>query len=168
TGPENSSEYFRQIDQFIGITLGAVAQSRYRVIVNDPLAVAQQVKKGIREVRRYRKETDDAYYFNWRLRIDADFQTPFLPNHENMRALVLNRDLPSHLLAANLRRAFSGVVAGNVKDEGIRAIERHGHFEIRGERMIMERMDDLLTSFVAQSRMKLSGKDYTPCYRIIR
>ena len=168
TGPENSSEYFRQIDQFIGITLGAVAQSRYRVIVNDPLAVARQVKKGIREVRRYRKETDDAYYFNWRLRIDADFQTPFLPNHENMRALVLNRDLPSHLLAANLRRAFSGVVAGNVKDEGIRAIERHGHFEIRGERMIMERMDDLLTSFVAQSRMKLSGKDYTPCYRIIR
>lgn len=168
TGPENSSEYFRQIDQFIGVTLGAVAQSRYRIIVNDPVEVAQQVKKGIRAVRRYRKETDDAYYFNWRLRIDAEFQTPFLPNHENMRALVLNRDQQSHLLAANLRRAFSGVVAGNVKDEGIRAIERHGHFEIRGERMIMERMDDLLASFVAQSRMKLSGKDYTPCYRIIR
>ncbi|MCP5447365.1 MAG: LOG family protein [Chromatiaceae bacterium] len=168
TGPENSSEYFRQIDQFIGITLGAVAQSRYRVIVNDPLAVARQVKKGIREVRRYRKETDDAYYFNWRLQIDAEFQAPFLPTHERMRGLILNRDLPSHRLAANLRRAFSGVVAGNVKDEGIRAIERHGHFEIRGERMIMERMDDLLTSFVAQSRMKLSGKDYTPCYRIIR
>jgi len=168
TGPESSSDYFRQIDQFIAVTLGAAAQDRYRIIVNDPVEVALQVKKGIREVRRFRKETNDAYYFNWRLQIDTEFQIPFRPTHENMRAIVLNRDLDSHLLAANLRRAFSGVVAGNVKDEGIRAIERHGHFEIRGEPAIMQGMDDLLAAFVAQSRMKLSGKDYTPCYRIIR
>ena len=168
SGPESSSEYFAQIDQFVGFTLGTAAQRRYRIIINDPVEVALQVKNGIREVRRFRKETNDAYYFNWRLHIDAEFQTPFLPTHENMRAIVLNRDLPGHLLAANLRRTFSGVVAGNVKDEGIRAIERQGPFEIRGERMIMERMDDLLASFVAQSRMKLSGRDYSPCYRIIR
>ncbi|HXK56190.1 MAG TPA: nucleotide 5'-monophosphate nucleosidase PpnN, partial [Gammaproteobacteria bacterium] len=168
TGPESSLEYFSQIDRFVGVTLGAAAQRRYRIIVNDPVEVALQVKKGIREVRRFRQETDDAYYFNWRLRIDAAFQTPFLPTHENMSAIVLNRQLPSHLLAANLRRAFSGVVAGNVKDEGIRAIEQHGPFEIHGESAIMERMDDLLASFVAQSRMKLSGRDYSPCYRIIR
>ncbi|MCB1752449.1 MAG: LOG family protein [Gammaproteobacteria bacterium] len=168
TGPESSLEYFSQIDRFVGVTLGAAAQRRYRIIVNDPVEVALQVKKGIREVRRFRQETDDAYYFNWRLRIDAAFQTPFLPTHENMSAIVLNRQLPSHLLAAGLRRAFSGVVAGNVKDEGIRAIEQHGPFEIHGESAIMERMDDLLASFVAQSRMKLSGRDYSPCYRIIR
>ncbi len=168
TGPESSSDYFHQIDQFIGDTLGAAAQDRYRIIVNDPAEVALQVKQGIRQVRRFRKETDDAYYFNWRLHIDAEFQVPFLPTHENMRELLLSRELESHLLAANLRRAFSGVVAGNVKDEGIRAVERHGHFEIHGERLIMQRMDDLLASFVAQSRMKLAGEDYTPCYRIIR
>ena len=168
TGPESSSEYFRQIDRFVGSTLGAEAQSRYRIIVNDPVEVALQLKMGIRGVRWFRKETNDAYYFNWRLHIDAEFQTPFFPTHENMRAIVLSRDLPGHLLAANLRRAFSGVVAGNVKDEGIRAIERHGPFEIRGEQQIMEGMDDLLAPFVAQNRMKLSGKDYRPCYRIIR
>ena len=73
-----------------------------------------------------------------------------------------------HLLAANLRRAFSGVVAGNVKDEGIRAIEQYGHFEIRGDKEVMGPMDALLTSFVAQQRMKLPGKEYIPCYRIVQ
>ena len=75
---------------------------------------------------------------------------------------------PPHLLAANLRRAFSGVVAGNVKDQGIRAIEQYGHFEIHGDAGIMEQMDALLTAFVAQHRMKLPGTVYKPCYRIVK
>jgi hypothetical protein len=29
-------------------------------------------------------------------------------------------------------------------------------------------MDSLLGSFVSQQRMKLPGKEYTPCYRIVR
>jgi len=29
-------------------------------------------------------------------------------------------------------------------------------------------MDRLLASFVAQSRMKLPGKAYVPCYRVIK
>ncbi len=30
----------------------------------------------------------------------------------------------------------------------------------------MQPLDDLLASFVAQKRMKISGGDYVPCYRI--
>jgi hypothetical protein len=60
------------------------------------------------------------------------------------------------------------VVAGNVKNQGIRAIEQYGNFEIYGDPAIMESMDALLSSFVAQNRMKLPGKAYTPCYRIIK
>ncbi|MCG6968758.1 MAG: DUF3412 domain-containing protein, partial [Gammaproteobacteria bacterium] len=33
---------------------------------------------------------------------------------------------------------------------------------------IMNTMDRLLKSFVAQQRMKLPGKSYSPCYRIIK
>ena len=168
TGPESTQDYFRQIDQFIADTLGAEVQKLYTIIVNDPVRVAQEVQAGIRQVREFRKVRDDAYYFNWLLQIDAAFQKPFVPSHENMSNLELHKHQDRHLLAANLRRLFSGVVAGNVKDEGIRAIEEHGHFEIRGEPSIMEPMDALLTSFVAQSRMKLPGKAYTPCYRIVR
>ncbi|NEX62297.1 nucleotide 5'-monophosphate nucleosidase PpnN [Noviherbaspirillum galbum] len=168
TGPAHSGEYFERIDEFIGDTLGQEARQLYKIIINDPAAVAREMQAGVRDVRQFRKDRSDAYYFNWALKIDHEFQQPFLPTHENMRNLHLERHQPTHMLAANLRRAFSGVVAGNVKDQGIRAIERHGRFQIRGDRTIMERMDALLASFVAQHRMKLPGTVYHPCYEIIK
>ena len=66
------------------------------------------------------------------------------------------------------RRAFSGLVAGNVKAAGIAEIEKRGVFEINGEPTIMAPLDALLRSFVEQSRMKLSGKAYNPCYRVVK
>jgi predicted Rossmann-fold nucleotide-binding protein len=161
-------DYFKQINQFIIDTLGIEVQQRYRIIIDDPDRVSREMHAGLRQVRDYRTEHDDAYYFNWLLTIDPEFQRPFEPTHENMRNLALHRDQDRHVLAANLRRAFSGVVAGNVKDEGIRAIEKHGHFEIRGDTSIMEPMDALLASFVEQHRMKLPGKEYVPCYQVIK
>ncbi len=168
TGPESARDYFQQVDQFIGGTIGAAAQQRYKIIINDPVQVALEMQEGIKKVREFRKQKSDAYYFNWLLRIDPEFQRPFIPTHENMRNLHLQKNQPNHMLAANLRRAFSGVVAGNVKDEGIRAIEQYGHFEIHGDPEIMEPMDALLNSFVAQQRMKLPGKTYVPCYRVVK
>jgi len=168
TGPAGSADYFRQIDHFIGVTLGPKAQKLYKIIVDDTEKVALEMQAGIAAVRAYRKSKGDAYYYTWTLKIDQAFQQPFEPTHENMRNLSLHKNQEIHLLAANLRRAFSGVVAGNVKESGIRAIEKHGHFEISGDLEIMEQMDALLASFVAQSRMKLPGKTYTPCYRIIK
>jgi len=168
TGPDSAKDYFKQIDQFIVGTLGAEAQKRYQIIIDDPVQVAAQMHAGVQQVRQYRKETGDAYYFNWQLKIDSVFQQPFIPTHAAMRGLELHKDQPAHDLAANLRRAFSGIVAGNVKDDGIRAIEEHGHFEICGDAEIMRLMDSLLTSFVQQHRMKLPGKKYTPCYRVIQ
>jgi hypothetical protein len=168
TGPRSSAPYFEQIDRFISETLGREARQRYQVIIDDPVEVAREMQSGIKRVREYRKEKADAYYFNWRLKIDREFQQPFMPTHENMRNLKLHRQQDTHLLAAHLRRAFSGVVAGNVKEQGIRAIDEHGPFEIHGDQDIMASMDGLLTSFVEQHRMKLPGKKYTPCYRIIK
>jgi len=168
TGPETSREYFVQINQFIHDTLGPEAQQRYKIIIDDPELVAREMQNGIKEVREYRKLRSDAYYFNWGLKIDHEFQRPFAPTHENMRSLSLHKNQPVHMLAAQLRRAFSGVVAGNVKEEGIRAVEKHGLFEIHGDKEIMGPMDALLASFVAQHRMKLAGKHYTPCYRVIQ
>lgn len=167
TGPRSAEDYFRRIDSFIGDTLGAEAQRRYKIIIDDPAAVAQEIQAGIVNVREYRKDNRDAYYFNWLLRIEHEFQQPFRPTHENMRKLTLHTNQPRHLLAANLRRAFSGVVAGNVKDEGIREIEKSGRFEIHGDSAIMGPMDALLSSFVAQGRMKLPGNAYNPCYRVV-
>lgn len=168
TGPAESAAYFHQIDEFIGATLGARAQSLYQVVIDDPEQVARLCRDGTRAVREYRKQQSDAYYFNWQLKIDDEFQQPFTPTHAAMRALNLHRQQPPHQLAAQLRRAFSGVVAGNVKLQGIQEIERHGLFELQGDPEIMTQMDSLLSAFVEQSRMKLPGTHYKPCYRIVR
>ncbi len=168
TGPASSAEYFERVDRFIGDTLGLKAQSLYKIIVNDAEAVAREMVDGIKKVREFRKQSDDAYYFNWQLKISPDLQHPFVPSHENMRNLELHKNQASHLLAANLRRAFSGIVAGNVKEEGIRIIEEFGHFELHGDAEIMHPVDELLDSFAKQSRMKLPGREYKPCYKIIK
>jgi hypothetical protein len=83
-----------------------------------------------------------------------------------MAALQLRRDAPPHELAYELRRAFSGIVAGNVKESGLRLIDRHGPFQIHGDPELLKPLDALLASFVRQRRMKLSG-EYKPCYRIV-
>lgn len=167
TGPESARDYFEEIDAFIDVTLGEQARSLYRIIVNDPAEVAREMARGAARVRAFRVRENDAFYYNWMLRIRKEFQEPFVATHEAMAGLELNSGLPTHELAANLRRAFSGIVSGNVKPEGIRAIREHGPFEIRGEASMMAALDKLLRRFVEQHRMKLPGTEYRPCYRIV-
>jgi predicted Rossmann-fold nucleotide-binding protein len=166
TGPESAAGYFQQIDAFVGATLGAEAQQRYEIIINDPAAVARAMKKGLKRVRKFRNLHGDAYYFNWRLKIDREFQTPFVATHDSMRQLDISEELPVHKLAANLRRVFSGIVSGNVREDTAQKIEELGPFEVQGSQRIMDMLDKLLASFVLQKRMKISGGDYDPCYVI--
>lgn len=166
TGPRTSAAWFDQVNQFIGLTLGPSAQARYRVIIDDPAEVARAMVGGSEAVRRHRKSTGDAFNFNWRLHIPRDLQMPFDVSHESVAALDLHLDLPLHQRAANLRRVFSAIVAGNVKDHGIRQIAAKGPFEIHGDARLMQPLDALLASFVAQRRMKISG-EYKPVYRVV-
>ncbi|WP_028116831.1 nucleotide 5'-monophosphate nucleosidase PpnN [Ferrimonas senticii] len=165
TGPASSADYFAEIDEFIGATLGQQARSRYHIIIDDPVAVARYLKQHTEQVRAHRKLTGDAYAFNWGLTIEPEFQLPFEPSHDAMANLALTPGSNPAVLAGNLRKAFSGIVAGNVKASGIKAIERHGRFQLSGDPAMMTRMDKLLAAFVAQGRMKLQG-DYHPCYEI--
>ncbi|KML68737.1 nucleotide 5'-monophosphate nucleosidase PpnN [Pectobacterium peruviense] len=166
TGPEESADYFSVLDEFIVGTLGRQARRYYSIIINDAAEVARQMKKAMPLVKESRRHTGDAYSFNWSLRIAPDLQLPFEPSHENMADLNLHPNQPSEELAAALRRAFSGIVAGNVKEVGIQAIEQRGPYKIHGDPQMMKSMDTLLQGFVAQQRMKLPGSAYIPCYEI--
>lgn len=126
------------------------------------------MSKGLEEVLTYRKEISDAYHFNWSLVIEPEFQHPFKPTHENIANTEISYNLDTATLAANLRRIFSGIVAGNVKAEGIKAIREHGVYKITGDIKIMKLMDNLLNSFVEQQRMKLPGSIYVPCYQVLK
>lgn len=166
TGPVASAPYFEQIDRFLRLTLGEAATSRYEIIVGDPAEVGKRMSRGLKKVREHRIAHRDSFFFNWSIDIPLAFQRPFVPTHEAMASLDLHHGRKPHELAADLRRAFSGIVAGNVKEDGIRRVEQHGPFEIHGDPAIMESLDALLRAFVQQHRMKIAG-DYRPCYRVV-
>ena len=166
TGPASAEPYFRQIDEFVGATLGKAAQDRYSIIIGDPREVARQARNAMAEVQKFRRKHGDAFYFNWRLFVPLEYQLPFVATHKTMAELELDEALPAHELAAVLRRVFSGIVSGNVREDTMEQIERHGPFIINGSTRVMSLLDELLASFVAQRRMKISGADYQPCYRV--
>jgi pyrimidine/purine-5'-nucleotide nucleosidase len=167
TGPRESAGYFEHIRRFLGATLGNEASRRLTLIVDDPPEVARRMVQGMDAVREFRRQHSDSYNFNWLLSIGREFQQTFEVTHAAMRALDLGRAQPAHQLAANLRRAFSGIVTGNVKEYGIQAIERDGPYELRGDPAIMRLLDELLAEFVAQRRMRLPGSAYRPVYRLV-
>jgi predicted Rossmann-fold nucleotide-binding protein len=167
SGPASANAYFEKIDKFIGFCLGQDARKKYTIIIDDPAAVAIHMKKEITNVTQFRKDNNDAFFFNWMLEIDSEFQTPFIPTHDSMSKLNLSFDQPVHKLAADLRRAFSGIVAGNVKQDGIAEIKQHGPFKIHGSNEIIKPLEALLISMVEQQRMKLPGTTYVPCYEIV-
>lgn len=166
TGPSESEGYFKQLDEFIMACLGQEVRQYYEIIINDAEGVAKKLKTELTRVKEDRIRYHDAFYFNWRLKIDLEFQQPFIPTHEAMAQLELTSDLPIHQLAANLRKVFSGIVAGNVKEEGVKAVQKYGPYQIKGDKKLMQYLDKLLTRFAEEGRMKLAGKRYVPCYEL--
>lgn len=167
TGPASAEQYFKEIDAFIGVTLGEEAQKRYKIIIDNPERVAQYMKSQMKDVKEYRRLTQDAYYYNWVMKIPESLQQPFHASHESMASLNLHTNQDAGALAANLRKAFSGIVDGNVRETGIRAVEQHGPFKISGDDKIMQPLDALLRKFVAQKRMKIPTTEYVPCYELV-
>ena len=166
SGPTSAAPYFEQIDRFIRLTLGDEATKLYQIITGDPTAVARRMANGVRKVREHRLNMRDSFFFNWSLNVPLEFQLPFVPTHEAMASLDLHHGRKPFELAADLRRAFSGIVAGNVKEESLQRIEEHGPFEIHGDPEMMASLDALLRAFVEQRRMKIAG-EYRPCYRVV-
>lgn len=166
TGPESSREYFESLDLFLVNTFGESIKDRYKIILGEPEKVAQEMNKGLLQVKAHREKMGDSYYFNRTIHIPFTYQQPFIPTHENVSKLEVTNGQNIQGFAAALRCVFSAIVAGNVKPDGIKAVEDHGPFKINGEKKIMKEIDKLLASFVRQGRMRLEG-EYKPCYTIV-
>ncbi|MBU1741549.1 MAG: DUF3412 domain-containing protein, partial [Proteobacteria bacterium] len=121
------------------------------------------INKGLLAVKKYRDRHKVSYYFNTGLHIPFSLQKPFVATHDSVAGLELKAGQATHKLAALWRRVFSAIVSGNVRPEGIRAVEERGPFRIRGEAALLDALDALLGELAAQGRMKLSGT-YRPSY----
>ena len=166
TGPASSATYFAELDKFLRLLFGEEIASKYRVIVGDAQEVGRYLSRAIKQVQRNRRKSGDAYYFNWLLKIPSEHQMPFNVDHDSVAALKLTRNQSSADLAVQVRRAFSAIVTGNVKDHGIRMIDRKGPFQLRADAELTDALDSLLASFANQGRMKLVG-EYSPCYEVV-
>ncbi len=165
TGPKSSAPYFDSLDTFVKNTLGVKTSKRYKIIVDDPVMVAQEMNSGLLSVKISRENSGNSYYFNRAISIPPVFQEPFDPSHELVANLNVDPQDQPHLFAATLRRIFSAIVWGNVKPEGVEAISEFGPLDITGDPQVLGHVDRLLADFVAQGRMRLTG-EYTPVYRI--
>ncbi|MEM1432422.1 MAG: nucleotide 5'-monophosphate nucleosidase PpnN [Pseudomonadota bacterium] len=168
TGPASSAAYWAQMDAFLRLTLGDEIADCYKIIINDPEEVGRYAGRAVQQVKKQRRRDGDAYYYNWLLKIPGPHQQPFEVSHEAVAALNLRREQPVHELAVALRRAFSAIVSGNVKADGIRRIERHGVLTLNSDATLALALDELLTAFVAEGRMKLASESYVPCYRVVK
>jgi predicted Rossmann-fold nucleotide-binding protein len=168
TGPATAETYFATLREFIAATLGPEALGRFTIIIDDAERVAAEAAHSVARVAASREDAHESFCFNWRLNIGMALQQPFVATHEAMAALDLSADQSTVDLAVNLRRAFSGIVAGNVRAEGVRRVAERGPFELRGDPTIASALDTLLRGFVAQHRMKISDPaGYLPCYRVV-
>ena len=166
TGPADSAGYFHRIDAFLRAAIGDDVAAHYEIICGDAPAVARAMKRGVKAARRQRIERSESFSFHWNLHVPEALQQPFLPTHGNMAALALHREQPRHRLIAELRRAFSGIVAGNVKEFGLRAVEEHGPFQLRGDPDLVEGLGALLAAFARDGRMKIDPSSYRPCFEL--
>jgi predicted Rossmann-fold nucleotide-binding protein len=165
TAGKEQAGYFEAIDEFVSITLGDEARKHYEIITDAPAAVARAAVAGYQAAAKRRFERQEPMYYHSELVIDAELQQPFEPTHESMASLRLHRDQDGFVLARELRKLFSGIVAGNIKQATVARIKQFGPFEITAEPGITAPLDRLLNSFVQQGRMKISG-NYRPCYRV--
>ena len=166
TGPESSKALIDNYMCFITDTLGREVAARINTIIDDAAAVAERIQRGREDVKNYRLQTDDAYYFNWTLHIPSALQSTFEPTHESMSALQLDEDQKPEELASELRCLFSGIVAGNCKPNTRQLIDEHGPFEIQADPRLVNAIESLLQRLIREKRMKIDG-EYKPCYKII-
>ena len=54
-----------------------------------------------------------------------------------MSSLYIHFEHPQHEIASSLRKIFSGIVSGNIKEEGVLFIEKNDPFQITGDHKIM-------------------------------
>ena len=94
-------------------------------------------------MQEFRQQHGDAYYFNWRLVIDRNFQMPFEATHETMATLKIDegtaRMNSRPICDASSPASFPATFATTRC-----AIEEHGPFTINGSAKIMSLLDDLL------------------------
>lgn len=166
TGPSSSSDHFKLLDEFLNLAFGDKLKGKYEIILADEKKVAFLIQDLIKNVTKQRRSIKDADYYNWTMKIPVQLQEEFLSTHEEMQALNLNLEQEPYILAANLRKALSGIVSANVRIDGKALIKEKGPYKLRGDAKLLHKLDELIEKFALDGRLKLDDEVYKKCYKI--
>ncbi len=162
----SSKNYFQHLDTFLRACFGDEVAQFYTIITGHPDQVAILAKQSVMQIHKQRHMLQQSYEFNWQLTIPVKLQQPFEPQHESMAALSLTHDIAKAELCVNLRAAFSGIVAANVKPEGIAQIEAQGPYQLKADERLAKLLKQLLERFTKDGRMSSLKNGYIPSFSI--
>lgn len=159
SGPER--QFFEMLEHFIQQTLGdevwAYFRSRCSIEVGDPeksMRKLTQAIDGPGGVREFRRAMNMSEFWDELVTIDEELQRPFLPSHEAVSTLQLNRHQSPMQLIIELRKAISAIIWALVTAEGNHAIQEQP-LRISGEQRIKQALEMLLEALRQQGRMNL-------------
>ncbi len=159
SGPEH--QFFDLLGSFIRESLGEevwnVFRSKVTIVVNDPQKSVDELTHAIdspKGVREFRSAMGMSELWDELITIHPDLQIPFVPSHESVAVLRLNRNQSPQQLIIELRKAISAIVWATVTEKGNAAV-RNEPLRIHGEQRITRALEHLLASFTAQKRWNL-------------
>jgi predicted Rossmann-fold nucleotide-binding protein len=151
--------YMKRLEQFFRTCFADAIDGLFSFHVESP----DDYQKHLLKID---KQLDSRQVWNDKLFVPLEIQTPFEVSFESMQALDLTREQEPFQLIVNLRRFFSGMVHLVVKNPKV--VESWGRErpKIKGDKKIIQEVDDLVRWFNDNKRLKMQLKlDKLP-YRI--
>lgn len=151
--------YMRTLQKFFWECFGDVLDGLLEFHIETPDEYHRHVLKTNKDLQIDR-------LWNHELHIPSEIQTPFEVTFDSMEALDLTRDQEPFLLIVNLRRFFSGMVYLIVKNPQMVESWSGDRPKIRGDKKIIEAVDQLVRWFNKEKRLKIKHELTDLPYRI--
>lgn len=164
--PEHQ-EYKEKLENFIKNVFGNETLECLQFVPGDAEEIAKQVKILSAKDRAQRQGKFDLQ-IRRNLNIPEILKKQFDSTHENVSKIKLSKSAYKELweYVANVSKAFSAFVAGNIKADTVEMIQKKGPFQLHGDANIAREFNIFLQYLVKSERMKIKG-EYKPCYDII-
>ena len=166
-GAAESADYFEQINRFIGTTLGAEAQKRYRIMTGDPAGTAAPWCAA-----RKRCANGGA---SRTTRTTSTGCCAFRPSsrcHSRLLTKACARSSCEPISRCTSERRTCGgssreLWPGTSRKLAYAPSKNMGPSRSVAIARIVAALDGLLAGFVAERRMKIANGHYQPCYRLV-
>ena len=143
----------------------ATMSRHYEIICGDGCG-GEKPENGIKKVREYRMAQQESFSYNWGWPYRTTRSSPSNPTLRQYGGTEAPSAAAGARVGGGTTPRLFGIVAGNIKEVGIRAVEEHGPTNCRRHgRGIASAACSPRSS--SRGRMKLDSSNYTPCFKLV-